>query len=664
MLRPLHVAAAFLALLTGGTGFIIPRPWSTQQWCASVRDPPWPMAYSKSGAQPFEPKGRSASDAQQLGHRCTLRGAASKCSICESIACGAAGATTDSCALQVQGADWAALPRGVPTVSDTPWAVGGSHRNDFGAATAACVLLGPQACVDPLAVNLTGCAVRCWGLGSAAPVPTGSGWVYNASVGQPQGVVRTLAGSGEPGLVDGAAGTARFRGPQGVAVAASGVVFVADTENHAIRRVELDGTVTTVAGTGRAGYADGPAATAQFSFPTAVALFYDPATSTADAALVLVVADTNNHRIRLVRPASGTVETLSGRRGDPASAPGYGDGAAEEARFDHPSGLAVTDEGVVYVADKYNHVIRRVWPDGRTETVAGRVAPLPPVLGCPPPCARGVPGYADGNLTEAQFSYPSDVSLGPDNGTLLVVEGQRVRRITLDVGSVWTAQGVLSRNRVVTVAGSALEGERDGEGSEALFSEPRALVAAPEGEVYVVDSTSCRLRRVSPAARVAVPVSCGARLVDVVRPGGCASYDPPVDELGFEVRRVVCGGVGGAQEWCRRRPSSSFSLLAPRVGGRQRPWWVTCTTTTRTTARGGGRGRALACRRQTRVCSSWARARGRASAWRVVGGGGVGRLGGLVNGESDRETRGRGGSGGRLTPPPSPAQRNSCRRVH
>lgn len=169
----------------------------------------------------------------------------------------------------------------------------------------------------------------------------------------PDGRVDTFAGSLE-GFSDGRGADARFHTPSGLALDAGGVLYVADTGNHAIRRIAPDGTVTTLAGTGEAGFLDGPAAQARFHAPTGVAV---------DAAGRVFVADGFNDRIRVIE--AGAVRTLAGD-----GRPGFVDGIGAQARFDTPSGLALDATGALWIADTGNHALRRVAPDGTTTTLA------------------------------------------------------------------------------------------------------------------------------------------------------------------------------------------------------------------------------------------------------------------------------------------------------
>ncbi len=158
----------------------------------------------------------------------------------------------------------------------------------------------------------------------------------------PAGVVTTLAGSTK-GYADGTGAAAKFDDPAGVAVDASGNVYVADWGNNRIRKVSPVGVVTTLAGSTR-GYSDGTGASAKFSNPTGVAV---------DEAGNVYVADWGNNRIRKVSPA-GVVTTLAG------STKGYADGTGAAAQFSLPKAVAIDGAGTIYVGDHGNHRIRKI----------------------------------------------------------------------------------------------------------------------------------------------------------------------------------------------------------------------------------------------------------------------------------------------------------------
>lgn len=156
--------------------------------------------------------------------------------------------------------------------------------------------------------------------------------------------VSTFAGAPQAGSEDGSVATARFSGPRGLAFGANGVLYVADTGNHTIRRVS-GGVVTTIAGkAGEAGYADGT--DGRLSMPTGIAV---------DQAENVYIADTGNHVIRRLRN-DGVLETIAGTPG----VAGFADGDGASARFNGPVGLLIANDGSLIVADTSNHVIRRI----------------------------------------------------------------------------------------------------------------------------------------------------------------------------------------------------------------------------------------------------------------------------------------------------------------
>ncbi|MEB3222912.1 MAG: hypothetical protein VKS61_12620 [Candidatus Sericytochromatia bacterium] len=213
----------------------------------------------------------------------------------------------------------------------------------------------------------------------------------------PAGVATTLAGSTQ-GTADGTGAAAQFFKPTGVGADGAGNVYVADWTTNRIRKVTPAGVVTTLAG-GTGGAADGTGAAAQFNQPAGAAV---------DAAGNVYVSDLSNHRIRKVSPA-GVVTTLAG------STRGFADGTGAAAQFNIPVGLAVDGAGNVYVADRDNHRIRKVSPDGEVTTLAG-----------------STPGAADGPLDAAQFNQPAGVALDRA-GNLYVADqsNHRIRKIDL-----------------------------------------------------------------------------------------------------------------------------------------------------------------------------------------------------------------------------------------
>jgi hypothetical protein len=208
------------------------------------------------------------------------------------------------------------------------------------------------------------------------------------------GVVTTLAGSGTAGSADGTGGAAQFSGPQGLAYSA-GNLYVADTNNHTIRKVVVStGVVTTFAGlAGNAGSSDGSGSLARFNYPTGVAV---------DSLGNLFVADTDNHTIREIQ-SSGLVSTLAGLAG----VSGAADGTGNAVRFNSPSDVAVDASDNVYIADTDNDTIRMLVPStGAVTTLAG---------------LAGVIGSTDGSGSAVRFFEPAGLAVDT-NGNLYVAD--------------------------------------------------------------------------------------------------------------------------------------------------------------------------------------------------------------------------------------------------
>ena len=247
----------------------------------------------------------------------------------------------------------------------------------------------------------------------------------------PSGLVSTFAGSGTAGTTDGQGTSAKFNAPYGITVDSSGNFYVADTGNHRIRKITPSGLVSTIAGSSR-GFLNGQGTTAQFNSPMDVAVdtngniyvsdysnhivrkitpsgyvstfagsgtyglaegvgissqFYNPYGIALDSSGNVYVADRNNNRIRKITP-EGLVSTLAG------SGLGFANGKGTDAAFSGPQDIALDSSGNVYVADTSNHLIRKITPSGLVSTIAGSSQ-----------------GFLNGRGTDAQFYAPSGITV-------------------------------------------------------------------------------------------------------------------------------------------------------------------------------------------------------------------------------------------------------------
>jgi streptogramin lyase len=224
-------------------------------------------------------------------------------------------------------------------------------------------------------------------------------------------VVSTLAGNGFPGYADGNGYGAAFNQPYGVAVDASGNIYVADRFNLRIRKiVQLpDGTgqVTTLAGNRFEGDTDSTGANASFRYPAGIAV---------DASGNIYVADTDNHKIRKIVPlpdGTGRVSTLAG-----SGSYGNSDGPGTTATFNGPSGVAIDASGNIYVASYWNYNIRKIITSANGSTVVTTLA------------GSGSLGNADGYGAAAFFNQATGVAVDA-SGNVYVADkmNNKIRKI-------------------------------------------------------------------------------------------------------------------------------------------------------------------------------------------------------------------------------------------
>ena len=277
----------------------------------------------------------------------------------------------------------------------------------------------------------------------------------------PEGEVSTFAGSGANGFADGTGSAAKFSWPSGIAIDEAGNLYVADNGNQRIRKISPAGEVSTFAGNGENGFADGTASAAGFDwFPSGDVydfLYSGTGVIAIDKADNLYVADYGNHRIRKISPA-GEVSTFAG-----SGEVGFADGTGSAAQFNRPSSIAIDNADNLYVTDTGNGRIRKISPAGEVSTLAG---------GERGSYFRG--NYFDGAGTSAGFDQPDGIAVDAA-GTLYVADknNHSIRKIT-------------PSGEVSTLAGGE---EIDVNNATALqFYRPRGIAIDAAGNLYVTDS--------------------------------------------------------------------------------------------------------------------------------------------------------------------------------
>ncbi|MCL2723352.1 MAG: NHL repeat-containing protein [Polyangiaceae bacterium] len=315
--------------------------------------------------------------------------------------------------------------------------------------------------------------------------------------------VSTLAGTGEASAQDGPALQATFNNPAGIALGPNGSLYVTDQYNNKIRKIAADGTVSTYAGNGNAGLADGNCADATFNSPYGISV---------DPAGYVYVADYANHAIRKIIPTPTCwVSTLAGAG---PSNPGASDGMGTAASFNYPVGLTLdAASGNIYVADSRSNKIRLVTRDGAVSTYAG----------------TGTAGNVNGRAVNATFNYPWGI-LVDAGGTLYVSEYRNndIRMITSDL-------------QVSTLAGSGARGPLiDGTGTDASFASPFGIRIDANGNLLVGDTYNNAVRQVSPTGEVTT--IAGQRAASNV--GVAGDNDGPADTATFHCPQGVAMNAG------------------------------------------------------------------------------------------------------------------------
>jgi sugar lactone lactonase YvrE len=290
------------------------------------------------------------------------------------------------------------------------------------------------------------------------------------------GVVTTFAGQlGIPGALDASGTNALFNSPCGLAFDSGGNLYVSDTGNNIIRKVTPAGAVSTVAGiAGSGGFGDGPAGSALFNSPLGIAIGTNGA---------IFVADSGNHVIRAIY--GGAVSTFAGS----PQIWGSLDGVGTNAQFNGPVGLAFDTKGYLFVSDANNDTIRTIETNGVVTTCAG---------------LAGIDGSADGSLKAARFRSPAELAFDRF-GNLFVADSfnQTIRELSTN-GFVSTVSGLVG-----------VSGANDGINSAARFFNPYGVAVAADGSLFVSDCYNELVRIVFVPFKLSQQVTPSSRTVAI-----------------------------------------------------------------------------------------------------------------------------------------------------
>lgn len=343
----------------------------------------------------------------------------------------------------------------------------------------------------------------------------------------PQSKVSTYAGNVSPGYLNGSPVQARFNKPFGLCIDKKGNIYIADQSNHRIRKIDIaKNLVSNFAGNGIAGWKDGSSAIAQFNSPAGVCV---------DDSGNVYVTDFANQRIRKISPG-GMVTTIAGD-----GAEGYRDGLAQQAQFDYPRGIAVDSSGNVFVADSWNHRIRKISRSGIVSTYAGGGI------------FRGVssPGaLVDGADTTARFFTPAGLYLAP-SGNLYVADAfnHRIRLIT-------------PNRKVRSICGNGFSGSgfgssKDGDSASAYLNTPTELFAdESRGYLFISETFANRLRL----------LNLGNYSVSSIAGSGIAGYkDGQDNQASFNYPRGIARDATGNRIYVCDHNNNVIRLIEPEV---------------------------------------------------------------------------------------------------
>jgi sugar lactone lactonase YvrE len=309
-----------------------------------------------------------------------------------------------------------------------------------------------------------------------------------ADLAPPTFTTLALYAGSNAGYADGAGANARFNNPNGIAVDGAGNIYVADTTNAVVRKVDVNAAVTTLAGKqGDNSEMDGTADQARFNQPEGIAV---------DGAGNVWVTDAGSGTIRRIVAATGAVTTLAGNGN------GFADGTGTAARFNQPRGIVADSAGNLFVSDATNQLIRQiVVATAAVTTLAG---------------GNGQAGHVDAVGTAARFNQPRS----------LAVDGSGYLYVADSANSCIRVVALASAD-VTTLAGTGAPGPNDGIGTAAAFDNPRGVALDGLGDLYVADTNNSMIRKIVLATAVVTTIAGHAHMVGQVLGPLPAEVDDP-----------------------------------------------------------------------------------------------------------------------------------------
>lgn len=340
-----------------------------------------------------------------------------------------------------------------------------------------------------------------------------------------------------PGTLDATRAEARYRNPTGMVVDKNQNLYISDFGNHTIRKISLNGTVTTIAGVaGTAGFLDGPSGTSLLNNPRGLGILSNGN---------IIIADSLNHSIRMLTP-TGNLTTIANALGTP------GNSLGNTAQYNTPRGIAVNSKDDIYVTDTNNHTIKIL-----RNTPGGWVT----FFGAGGGMVGGTPGAINGLIGVATFNSPSGIAIdGNDNIYICDTGNNKIRVINGDIVSDFAG-----------APGVSPAGDTDGVGDAARFNNPIDICFDKYQNLYVADRANLIFRKITPerivttfAGRAGVPGSS-------MGVGGNSLFHTP-EGIAIDLdKHILYTSDGMGSHTIRRTKLCDCDCVTTFVGDRNKP---------------------------------------------------------------------------------------------